>query len=91
MLPNSPRWSGLRTWEIGHRQSASRHTDLFATTRAALRALLDADLADLENHIVLTHRLVGGAPALDQNAHASAVATLREMYLEPVADYGLLM
>lgn len=56
--------------------------------REALDLVLGVDLADLEAHVLLTQRLVGRAPALDQNDHASAVASLRTMLYGRVRRYG---
>lgn len=53
--------------------------------------LLHADLSDLERHIVLTLRLVGSRPALDEGGGQSAVQTLRALYLKRLRRYAAML
>jgi nitrite reductase/ring-hydroxylating ferredoxin subunit len=53
--------------------------------------LLGLDLLDLEEHVSLTRRLVGRAPALDQNEHVSAVAELRKKLRQRVEKFSPYM
>lgn len=58
---------------------------------AAVDHLLNVDLVDLERHIELTHRLVGGRAALHENDGQSAVQALRAMYVVRLRRYGPLL
>jgi hypothetical protein len=53
--------------------------------------LLHADLSDLERHIVLTLRLVGSRPALDEPGDESAVQSLRALYLRRARRYSAML
>jgi len=53
--------------------------------------LLHADLSDLERHIVLTLRLVGSRPALDEPDEESAVQSLRALYLRRMLRYSTIL
>jgi hypothetical protein len=52
--------------------------------------LLQADLIDLERHTVMTYRLVGSLPALDEDPGGSAVQALRALRTRRQAAYSEL-
>lgn len=60
--------------------TAAEATERSAVLADGRRQLLNADLADLEQHITIAFRLVGTSPALDEREHESAVMSLRALY-----------